>query len=302
MQPYLAELGEPSPGRRITGGGVAGVSVATDLPPRPLPQLRDSATRLTTLLADHGTGLLVTIDEIHSVDRTELTELGATVQHLIREDLPIALIFAGIPQAVSDLLNDKVSTFLRRADPIELADVDLPTVADAFIETFRDTELEISDDLALQAAQATGGYPFLIQLVGYHIWRLARKDGIVTAEAVVQGIDAARRRLGATLLEPAVADLSGVDRTLLLRMADDDGPSRLTDIAARMGQSTRYASTYRKRLLAAGVLRIVTTPDHYGELDFFLPELRHYLREHIASRVNVATRQTRVDAGVQPVD
>lgn len=288
LQPHLDELGQKAPGRRISGIGAAGISIAMELPPRAETQLRDSATRLATLLLQHGTGLLITIDEIHSVDRHELSQLGAVVQHLIREDLPIALVFAGIPQAVSELLNDDVSTFLRRADPIELADVPLPEVASAFVETYRDTGLELPEEFALQAAAATSGYPFLIQLVGYHSWRLAHAEGTVTEESLTRGIEAARRRLGATVLEPAVADLSGVDRTFLLRMAEGDGPATLTEIAKRMGQTTRYASNYRKRLLAAGVVRVVSTPEHHGQLDFFLPELRQYLREHIASSVDVA--------------
>ena len=37
------------------------------------------------------------------------------------------------------------------------------------------------------AAAATRGYPFLIQLVGYHLWRLAR-DGVLPADALERAL------------------------------------------------------------------------------------------------------------------
>ncbi|MFF2317876.1 hypothetical protein ACFVTE_16580 [Arthrobacter sp. NPDC058097] len=72
------------------------------------------------VLESKGTGLGHTVDEIHAVDRTEISQLAADVQHFIRDGLPIGLIFAGLPSAVSDLLNEGVATFLRRADRINL--------------------------------------------------------------------------------------------------------------------------------------------------------------------------------------
>ena len=55
--------------------------------------------------------MLITLDEIRGADRGELSQLAAWVQHFIREALPISLIFAVLPAAVSDLLNEGVATF-----------------------------------------------------------------------------------------------------------------------------------------------------------------------------------------------
>lgn len=56
----------------------------------------------------------------HAVDRTEIAQLIADVQHFIRGGLPVGLSFACVPSAVSDLLNEGVATFLRRADRTNL--------------------------------------------------------------------------------------------------------------------------------------------------------------------------------------
>jgi hypothetical protein len=112
LQRHLDELGTGGAGRRISVLNVAGWGVGTELPPREVHSLRVTVTALTTLLQSHGTGLLITIDEIHAINRDHLLELAAITQHQIREELPIAMMVAGIPQAVEDLLNE--SGFHRR--------------------------------------------------------------------------------------------------------------------------------------------------------------------------------------------
>lgn len=278
---HLDELGNGPERRRVTAVSVAGWGVTTQLPPERQVEWRDLATDLLNILASNGTGLLITVDEIHGIDREELKRLAAAIQHLIREGLPVALLMAGIPKAVSDLLNEDVSTFLRRADRVDLRDVATADVRSALAETFASTGVTITDGQLDEAAAATGGYPFLIQLVGYHVWRLAnrRDDRTVTESSLTEGLDAARRRLGSTVLATAVADLSDIDKTFLLKMAVDDGPSRIGDIAIRLGESTKYASVYRQRLIDAAVIQAAG----YGRVDFAVPHLREWLREHAAS-------------------
>jgi Mn-dependent DtxR family transcriptional regulator len=78
--------------------------------------------------------------------------------------------------------------------------------------------------------------------------------------------------------EPAIADLPGVARTFLLAMAHDDGPSKMSDIAARLKVDANYASQYRLRLIATELIE----PVGHGRVGFTMPYLRDYLREHAA--------------------
>ena len=240
------------------------------------PGLRNQMTRLCDLLAEQGTGLLITLDEIHQRQRGELRELATTVQHLFREGREPAFVGAGLPSAVSGVLSDEVLTFLRRADRYHLGRVSFDDVAEAISTPIRNAGRSITPELSARAAQATDGYPFLIQLVGYHIWRLHPSEDEVCAEDVDVGILAALRRLGSLVVEPSLADLSNVDRTFLLAMAQDDGPSKMIDIANRLNCDANYASQYRLRLLAA---ELIETAGH-GAVTFALPYLSEYLREH----------------------
>ena len=61
--------------------------------------------------------------------------------------------------------------------------------------------------------------------------------------------------MGSLVHEPALFDLSQVDRTFLAAMAVDAGPSRMADIATRLNSNPNYASQYRLRLIGAGMIR-----------------------------------------------
>lgn len=283
---HALEDRQPRPRGRVTGGGVTGLgSINVALTPELTVGFRRKVGQLLDALAerDPSTGLLITVDEVQSgVD--DLRELAITIQHLIREERQIAIVMAGLPSAVSDVLrahgDTAVLTFLRRADKHVIGDVSIDEVRDAFEETFdahgRSTEAGVLD----LAAEATYGYPFLIQLVGYHVWRQVRGAGPITLEAARAGIDVARRRLGSLVHETALADLSDTDKTFLAAMSPDEGPSRMQDIRARMGGiSSQHANRYRERLLAAQMIRQAGR----GYVDFALPYLRGYLRDHAGS-------------------
>lgn len=118
----------------------------------------------------------------------------------------------------------------------------------------------------------------MIQLVGYHVWRRGHGD-LIDIDAVAAGIPAARTRLGSTVHATALADLSAVDRTYLLAMAQDDGRSDNGEIARRLGVSATYGNVYRRRLIDAALIE----PVGRGRVDFAVPYLREYLREHAAN-------------------
>lgn len=215
------------------------------------------------------------MDEIHAADRDELAQLAASVQHFIQDRLPIGLVFAGLPAAVSDLLNEGVATFLRRADKIDLHAAAVRDVAASFAATFAEAGFGISPELVQEAAAATGGCPFLIRLVGYFLWREAEISGGILEEGEVgQAIGAARRRNARTVIEAALAAASPKDLDFLRAMAEDDGPSSAADIGRRIGARTNLVANYRARLLAAGLIE----PRGHGRVDFAIPGLREHLR------------------------
>ena len=277
MRRLTEELGDGPQVRRITAVAAAGFSVTTQLPPERQVAWRSLAEDLLRLLDARGTGLVITVDEIHAADRGELAQLAASVQHFIQDRLPIGLVFAGLPAAVSDLLNEGVKTFLRRADKIDLHAAAVRDVEASFTETFAVAGFNVTPDLLRQSAEATGGYPFLIQRVGYFLWReTENNDGTLAAAAVERAIDATNRRNARTVIEAALAAVSAKYMEFLRAMARDDGPSTAGDVGRRLGAKTNLIANYRSRLLAAGLIE----PAGHGKVDFAIPGLRQSLRSN----------------------
>ncbi|MDR1188859.1 MAG: AAA family ATPase [Bifidobacteriaceae bacterium] len=266
-----------SSGRAITGLSVAGVealSLAAPVAPAEMG-LREALGALLDELESNDTGLLITVDEVHAGKlRDELPQFAAIVQHLVREDREIAVAMAGLPSGVSELLNDQVTTFLRRAERHVLGEVDLADVRAALEQTVTAHDRTITDPALDAATRATNGYPFMIQLVGYHLWRQA-SDSAIGLDDVKAGISAARQRLESLVHSTAMADLSQIDRRFLALMAQDNGTTSVEAIRVRLGKSARYVSVYRRRLIDAGMI----APAGRGRVAFALPFLREYLRE-----------------------
>lgn len=109
--------------------------------------------------------------------------------------------------------------------------------------------LEIGDEELGRAAEATAGYAYLVQLVGYNIWRtVAMKRGelIATSEDVRAGIDRAMGEYERAAVETAIAGIGKNALGYLLAMAQDTAVASATaDIAARMGAPTSSLSSAR---------------------------------------------------------
>jgi hypothetical protein len=243
--------------------------------------LRNQIEMLTDLLVEHETGLLITLDEIHQNQIAELRELATAVQHSFREERQLAFVGAGLMSAISDVVNDAVLTFLRRADRHHLGSVRQGDVRRAIREPIESAGRAVGDDALEVMTNGTRGYPFLIQLVGAQTWRLHPSETDITVGDAQEGVRRALRRLGTLVYEPALAGASAIDRTFLLAMTKDDGPSKLADIQERLGVDVNYASQYRRRLIAAELIE----PSSHGHVDFALPYLREYLRDEAAAEI-----------------
>jgi hypothetical protein len=241
--------------------------------------LRNQIETLTDLLAEHGTGVLLTLDEIHRNQIEELRELATSVQHAFRENRELAFVGAGLAASISDVVNDDVLTFLRRAERHTLGTVAPADVERGFREPIQAAGRSIGDQALQVMVDGARGYPFLLQLVGAQTWRLNPSAPEITVEDATRGVTRARRRLGSLICEPALSAASDVDKSFLLAMARDDGPSKMADIQQRLGVDVSYASQYRLRLIAAELIYSTRR----GHVDFALPYLREYLREDSAA-------------------
>ncbi|MGV0109026.1 hypothetical protein [Arthrobacter sp. CP30] len=135
------------------------------------------------------------MDEIHAVDRRELAQIGADHEGFHCQGRPVILVVAGLPALVARLLAEAPAAFLLPADRIVLHNVTVPDVERSFARTFSHGGFDLPAPLLRQAAEATGGYPFMVQLVGYHLWRETADAAELTPAATAKAIGRARERL-----------------------------------------------------------------------------------------------------------
>ena len=228
---------------------------------------------ITKELEKHKLGLVLLVDEVQARS-TELQVLTTTFQHLVGEGRNIALAMAGLPHAISSVLNDDVLTFFNRAHKVYLGPLSLNAISVYYSEVFDDLGLTISPENLEKAVLATRGYPYLLQLVGFYLLKFAGKQSEITDEAVAKALVSARRDLIDNIFTPVLKPLSDKDRKLLEAMAKDDGESKMADIKTRMKSSDATIQTYRKRLLASGII----ASERRGYLTLVVPYLGEFLR------------------------
>ena len=231
---------------------------------------------LAAHLGEAGTGLLITVDELHAGETNELRALGIVVQDVTRIGrLPVAFVGAGLPMLKDTLLADTNVTFLQRCAQHEIGLLDPAAAWTALSEPVRQHGGHMDPAALSHAVDVSQGYPFLVQLVGYHAWEAAVDPTVaVTLDDALAGAETALRRVGQLVVAPMWRDLAEGSRRFLAAMAIDDRPSRTSDIAARLGVSSAHVGTYRHRLIRSGM---VAAAGH-GRLDFALDATRDWIR------------------------
>ncbi len=290
---------EPGTASHLTGVSVGPVAANWSAGRARYPvteTLRSQLQRATELLAGHESGVLITLDEVHHSQIGELRELGAVIQHAITEGRDIAFAGAGLPVALDIVTSDAVSTFLRKAERQEVGLLGSVDTARAYSATIENSGRKIGRLALAAAVDAAGGYPFMIQQIGYRAWLTSPDTVEISLSDVENGISLARRRLDQQIIGPLVSDASPTAQRFLAAMSVDEGPSHMSDIMSRLGCNANYASQYRLHLISAGYI----APVARGQVDFVLPYMREHLRGLVAAQSwDNAEAPTVTDAPVQ---
>ena len=259
-------------------GGIGVISARVDFPEGKRGSFRANFTRVVSKATEKGRGVLVTVDEIQDADEGEVREIGASVQHLIRERMNVSFVFAGLTTGVMDLLNGKALTFLRRSKSEELGAIPLDEVASAMRSTIEKAGMSIGEEALSQIATATAGYAYLIQLIGYHVWNNgkshAESSRHISPADVCVGVSEAMEDFYESVLEPAIAGLPLRCIEYLIAMTEDRKVSSTAEVACRLGRPASSLTSYRRTL----VQRQLIEPTARGYVAFSIPFTREFLR------------------------
>lgn len=235
---------------------------------------RSKMSLLCDRLAEKGKGALILIDEVCT--SAAMREVASAYQELVGDRKNIAIAMAGLPHAVSGVLNDKVLTFLNRASKVELGLISIHLIRAYYDKAFRSIGIKASDAILDRAAQVTRGFPYLMQLIGYYVIQYTEEGGTIDSAVMDKAEKAAMGDMEDNVFKPILSPLSDNDMIFLKAMARIGGTVAISKLQSALGKRGPAIQPYRKRLLEAGILE----SPRRGELVFSVPYLADYLLEH----------------------
>jgi len=273
IEKRAASFIKQKPTSRITGIQLSGVGFQREMLEERKRTWRAQMDEYLDMLAGQDVGLLFTVDEI-SAEYPEMVEFIATFQFFIREKRNVALMMAGLPGKVLQMFQNSSISFLRRAFHRTLDPISPPDVRAAIKKTVELSGRQIEAGALMKAAESTQGFPFMIQLIGYHSFNQSNRM-IINEADVDAGISEAKYDMENMILGASLYDLSETDMRFLMAMLQDRNESRMSDITARMKTSTSNASHYKRRLVNQGILAEAGR----GKVVFSMPMMKDMLIE-----------------------
>lgn len=234
---------------------------------------RSKMSLLCDKLAEKGKGALILIDEVRT--SAAMREVASAYQELVGDRKNIAIAMAGLPHAVSSVLNDSVLTFLNRATKVELGLISTNQIRAYYDRAFRTIGITATEDLIDRAALSTRGFPYLMQLIGYYVIQYASQSGVLTDSIMDKVEKAAMGDLEDNVFKPILAPLSDNDKIFLKAMARCGETATTAKLQKALGAKGPAIQPYRKRLIEVGVIEA----PRRGELVFAVPYLADYLLE-----------------------
>lgn len=177
---------------------------------------------------------------------------------------------------MSNVLNDKVLTFLNRATKIHLGPLDYPSIRSYYASTFERAGFTFTTSILNAAVEATAGFPYLLQLIGYYLFEEAQANSIITQSTLERAIADARDDMKTNVFRPTLAALSAGDLEFLNALAiiaDEHGVGSAGEVRKFLNRENGYVQVYRRRLIDA---EVIDSPQP-GKLEFIVPFLRDYL-------------------------
>lgn len=256
----------------ITALSIGPVGVEREIT-RPAVPVRFQLEKLIEQINERGRGVMFLIDEVDPAN-DDLLNFISHYQMFVSEDRDVALILGGLPGKVSDLLVADNVSFIRRAFQHELKPIGREYAEHVLLATIRENGRDIDQDALYAAAELSCGYPYTVQLVGYHLWKEGRSEGAFTLDDVL-GIESwVEHSMETAVFKPTLRELTIREEEYLQAMAQDEGPSSTSDVAKRMGISMTNASNLRRRLISQGII----CEQRMGIVDFDIPMLRSYMQ------------------------
>jgi hypothetical protein len=262
------------------------IEVGFDFDPEPgLADNGDLEGDLGALLVQAGhtaknanTALVIFIDELQYVKQEQFAALITALHKCTQENLPLALIGAGLPQLRA--LAGKAKSYAERLFDYPMIDKLNPVDATlAIVKPASDQGVQYTPEAVDAIMQQTQGYPYFLQEWGKHSWDIATHSPI-TAEDVTNASCQAIAALDESFFRVRFDRLTPTEKKYIRAMAElGSGPHRSGDIAEELGRTSASLGPIRSSLITKGMIWSPT----YGDTTFTVPLFDEFMRRVMPS-------------------
>lgn len=238
----------------------------------PTPALRPALTGLAELALARESGFVVTLDEAHLASRRELAALAALLQEGTGKRWPAVVVIAGLPLMRAP---EHSVTYLERGAWHELGLLNTEETVRALRLPAEAAGRPMDEDTAVLLAQASGGYPYAVQLYGHHAWRASTGRARVDLAAAEAALPRAQHELERGLYAARWSAASQSQKrylTALATIADTTRPTTARAVADELGRTPKQLSSVRDDLIKGGTLTV-----EGNELRFTTPGMSAYV-------------------------
>jgi hypothetical protein len=222
---------------------------------------------------EHGTAIVLAIDELQYVPEEELAALISALHRANQLQLPVTLVGAGLPQLLGQM--GRAKSYAERLFAfVPLGPLDRAAADDAIRIPLEAEDAAITDGALAAIFAATAGYPYFLQEWGKHSWDLAEASPIEVAD-VEDATVAALAELDASFFRVRFDRLTPAEKRYMRAMAElGPGPHRSGDIAEALGVRVQTVAPTRNSLIRKGMLY---SPAH-GDTAFTVPLFDAFMR------------------------
>ncbi len=262
--------------------GPSGMEMTIDVDPIPGPadsgelalDLAALFVEIGELARDHDTGVLVTIDELHYVDRPTLTALIVGLHRAAQLRLPITIAGAGLPSL--PLVAGEAKTYAERMFMFSRIESLSPDLAMEALTTPATDEGVTWEKAALdRIVTFTQGYPYFVQAFGKVAWDVADGPERITVDEVERSLPVATAELDDGFYRVRAERANDTERSYLRAMAElEPGPIKSAEVARLLGRTTNALAPARDQLIK----RALCYSPRLGEIDFTVPLFGEFMK------------------------
>ena len=235
--------------------------------------LIDLFTAVGRAAKEKGTAVVFFVDELQYVKEDQFASLITALHKCAQNQLPIALIGAGLPQLVGQAGRAK-SYAERLFEFPEIGPLSFSEAKIALVAPAEKLGVQYEDGALDEILTQTRAYPYFLQEWGKHCWQCANASPISRADAI-SATELAISELDASFFRVRFDRLTPMEKRYLRAMAElGAGPHRSGDIASLLGKEVNSVAPTRATLIAKGM---IFSPSH-GDNSFTVPLFDGYMK------------------------